>query len=640
MQRKSPLIIGDLRGGRNNTDPTIALAENQCVDALNVDWYDGLLGRKRGGSDSVSLSGGTAFTNGIQTLIRHVPGSSETAAELWAIDAAAGGGIMKRLTGGTTWANVTLSEVIASDEEQVVGVTLNGKLFLAYDEAADRLHVYDPNLASPRVRRVGFATPAAHTAANTGAGSYAAVLRYYRVRWLQLNGTTVARRSEPGASVSFTPSGSGTAARVTQPTVAGEQETHWEVEASTDNSTFYRLSQVAIATTTYSSNTESDVAGYHANWTSVKYLLTDGNRLLGAGAWEASGARNSRVWFSPVLGSADKGDDERVRNTTTQKDYVDLNENDGGFVTGLGGPLNGNVIAFKYRQVWKLVATGDVATPYLPRRLSDQIGCIAHKSICLGEDESGRPALYFMSHKGPYRIGAFGLQYLGRDNEDIWSTINLGATSIVAHTIYHSDKHQVWFHVATGSNNDPETRMVFDTLLGSVDDKNRVRGGWARHTSNAAGARCSCLFSNTLGTSMSRDLKPHIGRSTGTTILKCDTATTDDAGTAFQAYVETKPLTIAPLGVNVGIGQTHLLAEAAANVTITQTITRDYGLETRTATVSLTAAGSETRVLSKIEGSELSQCGTIQIRLGDASALASAWTLDALSIPFADEGPR
>lgn len=649
MERKSPLVIADLRGGRNGTDPPHSLPENQCVEALNVDWYDGLLARKRNGATAVTDTGGTAFSSGMQSLFRHIPGADETAAEFWGIDGAATP-IVKRMTGGTSFANVTLADAIATSPQKVVGATLNGKLFLAYDSTSDRLHVYDPQLGSPKVRRVGFATPAAPTAADSAVGgSYAAVLRYYRVRWLQLNGTLVVRRSEAGASVSFTPNGSFDAAVVTRPTAASEDETHWEVEASTDNTTFYRLAQVAIGTTTYSdsaltttysSNTESAVAGHHSAPTSWQYLMTDGNRLIGAGAWETSGAKYSRVWFTPVLGSTDRGDDERIPNQTDQKNWVDLNENDGGFVTGMGGPVNGNVIVFKYRQTYKLVATGDSNTPYLPRRISDQIGCVSHKSICLAEDEAGRPALYFLSHKGPYRLGSGGLQYLGRDNEDVWSAVNLGATSVVAHTASHTDRHQVWFHVATGSSNDPDTRMVFDTLLGIPNGSSRVRGGWSKHTGDAPSARCSVMMSNTLAAAMSRDLKPYIGRATGTAIWKADSSATNDAGTTFAASVKTKPLGVAPLGVNAGIGQSHLLAKAASGVTITQTIDRDFGLETRTATVLLTAAGSETRVLRKIEGSDLSGCGTIQIQIGDGSAASNGWTLDALSIPVDVQEPR
>src|SRR5678816_209353 len=137
------LTIKDLRGGRNGTDPPVYLPDNQCVEALNVDWYHATLCRKRNGSDAVTETGGTAFSSGIQTLIRHVPGNDETLAELWGIDGAATP-IVKRMTGGTSFANVTLADAIASHPQLVSWTTLNGKLFLAYDSSVDRMHVYDP----------------------------------------------------------------------------------------------------------------------------------------------------------------------------------------------------------------------------------------------------------------------------------------------------------------------------------------------------------------------------------------------------------------------------------------------------------------------------------------------------------------
>lgn len=660
------LMIGDLRGGRNGADPPISLPDNQCVEALNVDWYDGLIGRKRGGAAAVTETGGTAFSSGIQSIFRHVPGVAETAAEFWGVDGAATP-IVKRMTGGTAFANVTVSDAIATKPQEVNKATLNGKLFLAYDSTQDRLHVYDPNLGSPSVRRVGFATPAAPTVANSaGAGAIAANQRYVRVRWGQFTaatGGTVYRRSEPGASVAFTPDGAHDNVVVTQPAVPSEGETHWEIELSSDNATWYRVAgqdvdtsiagAAAIAigtatatvggvwTSTYVNCTVPEPAGYYSRFPSVKYLVTDGNRLLGAGAWETSGAdsggKNSRIWYTPVLGSADKGDDERVPNQSNQKNYVDLNENDGGGITGLSAPINGVPYAFKYRQIWRLSPTGDVTVPYLPRKLSDTYGSIAHKATCIGRDHVGNPAVYFLSQDGPCRLVVVGgvpeIQYLGRDIEDIWSTLNRAATTVVAHGLYHADKHQVWWWIATGSSNTPDTKLVFDVLLGKFTEGERIRGGWSKHTGNSAAATCSCLMSNTLAASMSSDLKPYIGRSTGTVIWKCDTADTDDATTAFQAYVKTKPIPVAPIGLNVGVGQTHLLAKVAAGVTITQTIDRDYGIETRTSTVLLTADASETRTVKKFEGSEMEGAGTLQFQWGDASALANAWTLDTAMLP-------
>jgi hypothetical protein len=650
---QTSVTLADLRGGRNGADPPLSLPDNQAVEMLNVDNYTGLLANKRGGASAVTETGGTAFSLGIQSLFRHVPGADETAAEFWGFD---GAGIAKRMTGGTSFANVTLEDAISTNYQNVSAASLNGKLFLAFDSAQDLLHVYDPNLSSPKVRRVGVTKPAAApTAANTAvAGTYAATLRYYRVRWIIKHSTVIDARSEPSASVSITPDGSHTGITVTMPASPDSNATHWELEVSLDNTTFYLFATTVIGTTTstdttvttsYSTGTLSADTGEYTRWTSVKYLLTDGNRLLGAGSWESG--KTSRVFFSPVLGTTDEGDDERVPDTTAgQQNWVDLNENDGGAITGLGGPVYGAAYAFKYRQIWKLNPTGDNLIPYLPRKLSDTFGCIAHKSIVSARDAQGNPALYFLSSDGPCRIvisgGSAVPQYLGRDVEDIWAGINLAASTTVAHGIYHSDKHQVWFWIATGSSADPDTKLVFDVLLGKFTEGDRVRGGWYKHTGSSAAARCSVMMSNTLGATMSRDLKPYIGRASGTVIWKCDTTDTDDAGNAFQAYAKSKPLLVAPIGQNVGIGQSILVAKALSGCTITQTLDRDYGLETRTSTALLTAsAAGETRVIKKFEASDLSQAGAVQVQLGDAAAIASgAWALDALMIPVISQEVR
>ena len=654
-----PIVVDDLRGGRNDTDSPMKLPVTQATEFLNCDWKDTTFAHKRGGATAVSQSGGTAWGSGMQTLERHVPGNSETAAELWGIDGA-GTPIWKRLTGGTTWADVTVDDAVSSRPQDIVGVALNGKRFFAYDSSVDRLHVYDPTLASPRVRRVGFATPGAPTAANQGVGTYAATLRYYRVRWLQMSGTTIIRRSEPGASVSFTPNGTSEFARVTRPTAPGEGETHWEIEVSTDDAVWsWRVgasaednpgNQIAIATTTFDDGrvtanfpdggSADSEAGLYGRFPSVKFLMTDGNRLLGGGAWEASGAdssgKNSRIWLTPVLGSADAGDDERVPNTESQKNYVDLNENDGGAFTGCGGPLNGLPWWFKYRQVWRLLPTGDVTTPYLPRKMRDDIGCISHKTIAIGEDQLGRAALYFLSHRGPYRITLEGdIQYLGRDNEVTWRSMNLGASTQVAHSVYYPDLHQWWLWIATGSSNDPDVKMMFDVQLGQPDTIGQIRGGWAKHTGDSAGARCSCLFSHTLGASMSRDLKPHIGRSSGTVIGKCDTTDLDDFGTDFQAYATTRPLlTTRDLAHKVGCLEPTVIGTALAASDVTITIARDFGKETRSQSISLAPGASETRIIQKVAALEMGEADVLQMTVGDSAANEERWTVDAIVVPI------
>lgn len=635
------LLLGDLRGGRNGGDSPFSLPDNQCVEAVNVDWYEGNLGRKRGGSTSVSLtcSSGGPFTGPVNALFRHIPGSDETAAELWAVDNATPNQFL-RLAASTQWVEHLPADDIASRPQDTQGCSFNGKLFLAFDSDEDRLHAWD----GTSIRRVGLATPAAPTAADTGAGTYS-TQREYRIRWTTRVGSVTVRRSEPGTSLTFIPSGAGSAARVTRPTLPGESETHWELEAAEANSTdFYLLATTAVATSTYddsaspstySTGDASAALGTYTNWTSVKYLLTDGNRLLGAGAWE-SGGMNNRVYFSPVLGTLDVGDDERVVQTTDQKNYIDINENDGGFITGLAGPLQGSIYVFKYRQIWKLVSTGLVEAPYLSYNISPRIGALMQKGIVDAQDALGNPAIYFLSQRGPCRLGVGGIEYLGRDIEDLWRTVNLAATSVVGFSVYHPDKNQVWFWVATGASNTPNKVLVFDIMLGTSTNSERVRGGWSQFTGEIAEAQCGVMFSNTLGATMSRDLKPYIGQSDATaTILKADTADLDDNGTTFRAYLRSRPYTPAGLSINFGLDDSYLVGEAASGVSIRLSVIRDMGAETRTSDVVLTAAGSETYVMKKFDACDLSGAWCAQMEIGDASAVASAWTLEGFTAPVA-----
>ena len=629
--RKTRHVVDDQRNGRNGYDAPWAIRDTECAEAVNVDFYKSRLGNKRSGMLDPSFTSG--FTGVSSALFRHVPGTDETAAELWGTDDSATPEV-KRLTAGVAWAAPTLKDAPTGNGWDFTAASINGKLVLAYKSAQGRLHGWD----GTTVRRFGLPAPAAPSVANTGAGTYAAVLRYYRVRWtVQAAGVTT-RRSEPSVYTAFTPSAAGTAARVTQPAVPSEGETHWEVEASTDSFTFYLLSAVVIATTTYddsaattaySSGTLSDVTGKYTLQKSYKFIAADQNRLLGFGSHTATD-KQGRIEISAVIGSSNVGDEERV--DTTINSYIDLDENDSGVATGLAGPIFGAYFAFKDRQVWQLTATGTTAQPYHQEAISKSIGALSHLAISRGEDKNGNAALYWMSHRGPYRWSINGLEYIGRNVEDYVvpggvATINLGATKSVARTIYHADKRQVWMWWATGSSNDCNNLFIFDVQT----------SGWTRVPSGdrLANVRCATLFANTPGASMSRDLKPYVGQTgAATRVWKADTGT-DDNGTLFQAYVDTKAIEPGGPGFYGAVGDATLLAKAGSGVTITDTVTADYGMQTVSGSTDLTAGGSETRVTKRIEGSALrGDVRFVQHRLGDAAAVSNAWTLDRLLIPL------
>ena len=140
--RKSRLVISDLRGGRNGFDPPWALRPTECAEAVNVEWYKARCGRPRGGTATIGMtfSAGGPFTGVIGFLGRYVPGTDEGAAELWAIDSAATP-VVGRMAGAATFSAPTLKDALTGLATDVSAATVNGKYFLAYVSGQARLHV-------------------------------------------------------------------------------------------------------------------------------------------------------------------------------------------------------------------------------------------------------------------------------------------------------------------------------------------------------------------------------------------------------------------------------------------------------------------------------------------------------------------
>jgi hypothetical protein len=322
--------------------------------------------------------------------------------------------------------------------------------------------------------------------------------------------------------------------------------------------------------------------------------------------------------------------EERV--DTTGVYFLDLDENDSGVPTGLVGPVWGNFYPFKSRELWELAPTGSADQPYRRTAITKELGCVGAHAACRGEDAHGNPCIYFMSHRGEYRYSLNGLEYIGRGIEDLiigpTSTMNMGATKVIAHQIYHQDRRQLWVWFATGSSNDPDTLCVFDVRA------NGGRGAWSRFTGQMAGARASVMFASSIGATMGYRLVPYIGlAASNDKIVKCDdTATNQDSSSSFQAYFTTRPIEVP--GFNIHTGDVMVLAPAASGVTLTATVTPNFGAQTaQTGTALLTAAGSETRVSKRCEGSALGGAQFLQIQFGDAAVANNNWSVDRLIVP-------
>lgn len=628
--------LADFRGGRNGMDPPRSLPDNQVVEALNVEWSDGSIGKRRGGAAAVSMTS-APFTGKVNFLFRHLPTANDSDAEVWGVDSAFKIG---RYSSGA-WATITPTDAVSAQSFDVAATSLNGKLFLAHKSAVDRLHVWD----GTTLRRVGLAAPTSAPTSSSASGSVSESRKYQTAVTVQSGGVTL-RRSERSPALSVTLS-------VQQATVTlagrpSEGETHWELyaaSASDSYATYWLIGTAAIGSTITDNNvTVATVTGvvafqagtYAVPW-SAKFVAADENRLLIAGSYEQSGLA-SRVGFTPVIGASGVSDDERIpAEAATQISYIDLDYGDGGGITGFGGPMNGNIYVFKATQIYKLVRTGVAAAPYLPVTISKTIGCVHPRTVVAGEDEGGNPVLYFLSRNGPYRIGPSGLQYCGRDIQDLWATINLAATSIVAHGVYYPDRHRVEWWITTGSGNVPTKRIVLDCRLALTTEQG-VQQGWCQFDGASCAAQCSAMLPVTWGSSMSYALRPHIGYSgANDTIWVTDTTDQDDNGNAFQAYLLTKPYAVATLGKYTGLGKVFALAKPSA-ATLYVSIVRDFGLETRTFNTPLAAVASETRVIREFADVAMATAQTLSFQIGDnAAATTPQWIVDLLAVQFTEE---
>lgn len=646
--------VSGFRGGQNATDDPMDLDEEQVRQARNGDWHRTSGFRKRLGAATPSI--GSAFSGVIRQLLSHLPGNDPALAELFGIDDATPE-VMARMAGASTFTAVTLEDAIDSAPADIHGASFENQFFLTFDSDEDRLHVWDPDLTSPKVRRVGLATPTVPTVADTGSGSYANTGRFYRTRTRIKNGSVVKAQSEPSAStVVFNPSGSGTHARVTHVTTTDDGDvTHWVLEASDDDVTFYEVpsGETVIGTLTfddstvvsaYSNGVISAVVGAFIPPKSWKYIRPAFNRLFGIGNWE-SGQPQSRLWFTTAKGASDpvRGDAERVPRTDNLKNERDLDEGTGGDATGFAGPLNGSLFVFKERQIWKIVPTGVPGNPLDIIDLTKVRGAIGQDAICEGLDADGRSVVYFVDAQvGPSILGASGPRAISRGIRDLWdgpnATVNLKATIRVAQCLYNPNRGnsgQVLFWWATGSANQPDLGCIFD-IEGqgwSVMDT----GGEVRFAS------CAVMFAKTLGATMSRDLVPYVSHSAANNeILRMNTTDTSDDGTTFQAVLKTKPFLFND-GNIVSLSTPVLMAEAASGVTLRLRCILDFGRVTKTSTADLTltseeSAGGATHVFRKFSDLEVGeQARAVEFEIGDTSAVANAWNISRIFVPIRKE---
>lgn len=636
------LSIASLRGGMNNTDPANSLPPDQCTLARDVEFFESLLGERRKGHAAISLtSSGLTSRDAVTFLYRHTPSEDETATELWAMAVTLASGATSVARKTTSWASVSPTDTITATGTYAYAMaaqSLHGKLFTAYKSAEDRLHVWD----GTTWRRSGLAAPsAAPTAANAGVGSLAGT-RYYRVRVAEVSGSTVVRRSEPTTALTFAPSGTGASVTVTRPTMPGEGETHWEIEASLDNANFYRLSRIAIATTTYSdtvafntgyaaSGTLSEDIGEYTLWPSVRYLTTDDDRLIGAGSFE-NAALGSEVIWSPVTNDPGAGNDERWPQTTTNR--LTLDGRSGGMITGISRPIYGFIYVTKYGAVYRMVRTGNRTRAYEAFRINDTFGALPG-SLIEAVDQAGNSCLYALdSTVGPIRINTNGVRRAGRDIHSTWETVNINA-DVPCRAVFYADKQQVHWWVATNGASAPNAKIVLQVNETRETDDG-VRRGWVIHTvPSGTTVYTACMYAANIdaGTARSLALQPLIGTNVAGALVQQGDTTDADNGTAYSALITARPIISGGLLNEFGVMSAAILAEPATGVEVRVTATRDYGLSPAvTVDVALDPVGSETAVIRALDDLSMAELKALAISFGDVDTPAGQWHVNGFAM--------
>jgi len=638
----SILRIANLRGGLNNSDPPSTIPDDQVTVAENVEFVVSMCGERRLGTDGINITGSDLVgKDRVSYLYRHVSTTNEGDAELWAlgVTGTSSSALCHKTTSWSTITPVDAITITGTYQYQLRGASLHGKKFLCYKSAEDRLHVYD----GTTLRRTGLAEAGVPSVADTGAGSFTGT-RYYRVRYTVQSAGTTLRRGEPSDTVTFVPSGTGSAARITKPATIGESETHWEIEASVDNANFYVIATVVVGTTTYDDSTAFspgyaapssgfDLApdiGDYSLIPSARFVAVDDDRIVWAGSFESE-ALSSRVGWTPVNKAEGAGNDERMEEDTDP--FLDLDGLEGGPITDMISGVQGYIYIFKSSHIYQLIRSGRRTNAYQAYNLTKQRGAL-YGSVVSGLDERGAPTIFFLDPSvGPCTLGNGEVRSCGADVRTTWESINLDATNVVARGVYFPKKQQVIWWIATDGSDVPNLVMVLHTNR-MRDTEDGDRRGWVLWTGEITGALTVCMFADNIddATSRSRNLVPFIGVEGNGLIWRLNTGS-DDNGSNFTARIVTKPYT--PVGVinQFEVAGCALITKAVDGASLGASLIRDFGAETNPTSedISCSPAGDETQIINILKDLTFAELGVVQISYFDPDIPTERWEVNEFS---------
>lgn len=648
----SDIVLQSTRGGQNDYDSPLAIADDQVVSAVNVEWTSSMLGERRLGVLGIDIAGSDLEGHERVTFLQcHTPSENEEEVELWAW------GVSDDLTNhlcrkDTAWHTVTLPDApdlsASIDQYLMQAQSLHTKNFLAYKSAESRLHVVDAG--SNTARRAGLAAAAAPTGADTASvGTYAGT-RYARVRYVVVDGSgRVLRRSNPSDVLTITPAGTKTGITFTKPAAISEGETHWELELSVDNANFYRFARTLVGTATVTDTTAyspgyqalgadyplSEAEDAYSLLPNAEFLVVDRDRLVCLGDRD-NPEFSCRVLWTPVAKDDGVGNDERWDETTDP--ILDLDTNDGGAITG-GKASNGVIVVFKLQRIYALSSSGLVERAYDVSNVSKTRGAIKG-SVVEADDEAGDTVLYFIDPKvGPCRLGIRGVKRCGRDIRKLWKRVNLNA-EVICRAEYYPDKEQVHWWIAIDGANLPNAHIVLHTA--HTVTVGEVRKGWAVwEGASSTNVLATCLYPENIDDDTDRSLryKPLIAQEGDVLISMTDTGD-DDNGEEYTATQISKPL-MRRNGIHkFSVEQGLVIGKAVTGAAIDVTLRGDFGKDEITrevSDISFTPDVDETSVIAVLDNLRLAQLRAVQIVIADTATPGARWELESVVLADASD---
>jgi len=374
-----------------------------------------------------------------------------------------------------------------------------------------------------------------------------------------------------------------------------------------------------------------DVGDYTLQY-SARWLAVDEDRLLLGGSFDEE-AKSARVSWTPIgagggQGSIGVGNDERLPSDVDG--FLDFDTLDGGGLTGLKA-WEGKVIAFKRGYTYQMIRSSSRLRAYLPDVLSRKHGALPG-SVIEGTDDQGLSCLYFLDPDvGPMQLGFRGFRVLCPQMQRTWkNSINLLAT-MVCNGTYHAEKRQVWWHVATGPNTEPNMRWMY-----SVESD-----GLVFHTTpKAIKGATFWLGKPTMCYDPTAAWTTFVGQGDieGVVVDYDDTH-------RYRGYVVTKAYQLGQLLRRFQVDSAVLEAGKRDGAIVSIVCRRDYGQESRGVPVSLTnPAGLPVELITvPVDNSYMTEAVSMQFEIGDAVALPAAaagyWQIHGLTLAWSLGSP-